>query len=255
LADIIVSRIPEHKSYCEVFAGGLWVFFRKDRSAAEVVNDKDSNLVSFYRVLQNHLEEFLRQFKWLITSREVFSDFKAQLAAPGLTDIQKAARYYYLQRLCFGGRVRSRSFGVAPERPPRLNLVRLEEELSDVHLRFASVTIENLDWSDFVVRYDKPETFFYLDPPYFKTKDYEHNFDGIEDFQKMEQQLSGICGKWLLSINDRPEIREVFKAHHIEEHEVPYTVSKQNKVVGHELLISNYEQKVNACYQQELDWT
>lgn len=101
----IISLIPDHKIYCEVFAGAGWVFFRKDPSKSEVLNDLDSDLISFYRVLQNHLEEFLKQFKWLLQSREQFEDWKSQLDGRGLTDIQKAARYYYLQRLCFGGRV------------------------------------------------------------------------------------------------------------------------------------------------------
>jgi DNA adenine methylase len=55
--------IPECKQYCEVFAGAAWIFFRKEQSASEVINDLDGDLISFYRVVQNHLEEFLKQFK------------------------------------------------------------------------------------------------------------------------------------------------------------------------------------------------
>ena len=104
LSKQIISMIPEHKIYCEVFAGAGWVFFKKEPSKSEIINDLDSDLISFYRVLQNHLEEFLRQYKWLLQSREWFNDWKDQLDGRGLTDIQKAARYYYLQRLCFGGK-------------------------------------------------------------------------------------------------------------------------------------------------------
>ena len=119
LAKTIIDMMPEHKSYCEVFAGAAWVFFKKAVSKYEVINDLDSDLVVFYRVLQNHLEEFLRQFKWLLSSREWFEDWKRQQAAGGLTDIQRAARYYYLQRLCFGGRVKGRTARrSAPTRRP-----------------------------------------------------------------------------------------------------------------------------------------
>lgn len=140
LAKQIISMIPKHKTYCEAFAGAGWVFFRKEPIRYEVLNDLDSNLVSFYRVLQNHLEEFLKQFKWLLSSREWFDDWKNQIETRGLTDIQKAARYYYLQRQCFGGKVKGRSFGVDPQSRPRINLVRMEEELSEVHLRLFNVT-------------------------------------------------------------------------------------------------------------------
>ena len=115
LSRTIVEMIPEHQAYCEVFAGAAWVFFRKEPSRYEVINDLDSDLVVFYRVLQSHLEEFLRQFKWLLASREWFQDWKRQQEAGGLTDIQRAARYYYLQRQSFAGRVRSRTFGTGPE--------------------------------------------------------------------------------------------------------------------------------------------
>jgi len=125
LSKTIIEMIPEHETYCEVFAGAAWVFFRKDISKYEVINDLDSDLVTFYRVLQNHLEEFLRQFKWILSSREWFEDWKRQQEAGGLTDIQRAARYYYLQRHSFAGRVRSRTFGCSPLTRPRINLLRL----------------------------------------------------------------------------------------------------------------------------------
>ena len=109
LSSIITSMIPEHKQYCEVFAGAAWILFRKEPSKYEAINDKDGDLITFYRVLQNHIEEFLRQFKWCLSSREWFEDWKDQIKSRGLTDIQRAARYYYLQRHCFGGRVRGRT--------------------------------------------------------------------------------------------------------------------------------------------------
>ena len=98
LSDTIIKMIPKHQAYCEVFAGAAWVFFRKEPSKYETINDLDSELVTFYRVLQNHIEEFMKQFKWVLSSREWFEDWKRQQEAGGLTDIQKAARYYYLQR-------------------------------------------------------------------------------------------------------------------------------------------------------------
>ena len=182
LSAIISGMLPKHKSYCEVFAGAAWVFFKKEPSRYEVLNDKDGDLVSFYRVLQNHLEEFLRQFKWLLSSHEWWDDWTRQISAGGLTDIQRAARYYYIQRQSFGGKVAGRTWGAPKEHAPRINLLRMEEELSGVHLRLSRVTIENMNWPDFVLRYNKPETFFYLDPPYYKMPFYKHNFYKLDDF-------------------------------------------------------------------------
>ena len=241
LADTIIGYIPTHYTYIEVFAGGAWIFFRKDPSNGEVLNDLDGNLVSLYRVIQNHLEEFLKQFKWLLTSREVFNDYKGQMEKTGLTDIQRAARYYYLQRLCFGGRVLNRAFGLDSSGGNRINLLRMEEELSAVHLRLCNVIIENLPWDQVVLRYDKPENFFYLDPPYYSAPCYQHNFTGINDYKEMADLLSTIEGKFILSINNHHEIRDVFKSFFIKEVEINYSVAKNNLTIGKELIISNFE--------------
>lgn len=242
LSKQIISFMPGHKTYCEVFAGGAWVFFRKTPSKVEIINDLDGDLVSFYRVVQNHLEEFLKQFKWLLASREWFEDWKSQLDGRGLTDIQKAARYYYLQRLAFGGRVRNRSYGVQTDGPPRINLLRLEEEMSEVYLRLAGVQIENLSWKDLITRYDKPDILFYCDPPYYQCPDYKHNFD-LDDFQDLATKLAGIQGKFMLSINDHPTIREVFKAFKSKEVTLQYTVSQAGPTDAKELIFSNFDLK------------
>ncbi len=239
LSKTIIEMIPEHRSYCEVFAGAAWVFFRKEQSKYEVINDLDGDLVAFYRVLQNHLEEFLKQFKWLLASREWFEDWNRQQDAGGLTDIQRAARYYYLQRLCFGGKVKSRVYGSGPMRRPMINLLRMEETLSEVHLRLAHATIENLPWDEFIPRFDREETFFYCDPPYYKCPYYAYNF-GFADFEKLAEILSKISGKFILSINDHSDIREVFKAFEIKPVALKYTVSKGKQTVGNELLITNF---------------
>lgn len=245
LAETIIRYIPQHHTYIEVFAGGAWIFFRKEPSNGEVLNDKDGDLISLYRVIQNHLEEFLKQFKWLLTSRETFYDFKNQIDGRGLTDIQRAAKYYYLQRLCFGGRVLHRSFGVDASGGNRINLVRMEEELSSVHLRLSNVIIENLSWENILQKYDKPDNFFYLDPPYFCAPCYKHNFENLSEYETLSTALSGLQGKFLLSINDLPEIRDVFQNFNILPVEVPYSIGKDDQSIGKELLISNYELKEN----------
>jgi DNA adenine methylase len=242
LSKTIISMIPDHKAYCEVFAGAAWIFFRKELSKYEVINDLDSDLVTFYRVLQNHLEEFLKQFKWILSSREWFEDWKRQQKAGGLTDIQRAARYYYLQRLCFGGRVRNKTYGTAPLSRPRINLLRIEEELSEVHLRLTHVTIENLPWQDFLKRYDRQKTFFYLDPPYYKAPFYEHNLE-LKDYKQMAEILPGIKSKFILSINDHPHIRDTFKAFNIKPVTLKYSVAKDKSTVGKELLVTNFKTK------------
>ena len=189
LAKKIVELMPAHEAYAEVFAGGAWVFFRKEESKCESINDMNSDLVVFYRVLQYHIEEFCRQFKFLLCSREWFDDWNRQLAAGGLTNVQRAARFYYLQRQCFSGDIVGRSFGRATHRGPRINLMRLEEDLSAVHLRMSRVVVENLPWQVYIDRYDSPTTFFYIDPPYY----------GFEDIYGKDLFFAPTLHLWLIA--------------------------------------------------------
>lgn len=236
----IVPQIPEHLCYVEPFAGAAWVFFRKAESQVEVLNDINHELVTFYRCVQHHLEEFIRYFKWVLISRDEFERLK-RVDPSTLTDIQRAARFYYIQQQCFGGRLISPTFGYAAVRAPKFNLLRIEETLSETHVRLARVYIECLPYSEIIKRYDKPTTFFYCDPPYEGCEAYYGK--GVfeqDDFEKLANQLAGIQGKFLLSLNDSPLVRRLFASFSIEPVSVVYSCSNgSNKKVG-EVLIKNF---------------
>ncbi len=153
LADILIPRFPAHECYVEVFAGGAALYFLRPPAKVEVINDINGELINLYRVVQHHLEEFVRQFKWALTSRQVFEWLK-QTVPESLTDIQRAARFYYLQKSCFGGKLEGQTFGTKTLAPPGLNLLRLEEDLSAAHLRLASAFIERLDWAECIASID-----------------------------------------------------------------------------------------------------
>ena len=121
LAKTIVNMIPEHICYVELFSGGAGVFFRKEPSKIEVLNDLYGELVNLWRVIKNHPDEFIMQFEFLLVSREHFETLKAAPTS-SLTDVQRAARYFYIQKLTFGGRVTRRSYGYNTTSSPRLNL-------------------------------------------------------------------------------------------------------------------------------------
>ena len=116
--------------------------------------------------------------------------------------------------------------------------------LEDLHSRLAGVTIECLDWSAFIPRYDSAETLFYLDPPYWGCEDdYGKAMFARADFQRMAQQLAGIKGRFMLSLNDLPEVRQTFAGFALTEVRTTYTISgTRNDPAGGraELLISNY---------------
>jgi DNA adenine methylase len=210
LASRIVDMIPaDHECYCEAFSGAAWVLFTKHPSQHEVINDADGELANFWRVVQNHIAPLLDLFKNAIVSRQVFEWEKAKRPET-LTDLQRAVRYYYTQRQSYAGKTRSRVFSSGPSRPSNFNLNSLEESLMESHWRLKRVTIEYLDALACIRRYDRPATVFYLDPPYyFSTKDYAVEFPR-ERFEEMADMLGKIKGRFILSLNDCPEVRKLF---------------------------------------------
>ncbi len=124
------------------------------------------------------------------------------------------------------------------DRPaPRINLLRIEEEMSAIHLRLSQVRIENLPALELIKRYDRPDTFFYCDPPYHGHPDYKHNMTP-KDYDRIARILSDIKGRFILSINDHPDMREVFKGFNIKPVSLLYSVGKK-PTKGKKLIISN----------------
>ena len=243
LAAKIIPKIPEHHCYCEVFAGAAWLLFKKEESQVEIINDINTDLVTLYRVIKNHLDEFIRYLRWILVAREEFKRFLSE-NTDTLTDIQRAVRFYYLLRTGYAGKIVKPSFSISPTRKSGFNLLRIEEELSEVHLRLSRVYIENKNYKLLIPRFDRAETFFYLDPPYYGFEDYygEGMFSQA-DFLTLRDILAGIKGKFLLSINDTYVIRRLFKDFHIATERTNYLAAgggRAKKVT--ELLISNYDQ-------------
>lgn len=210
LAKKIIPLIPRHVCYVEPFCGAAWVMFKKEPSKHEVLNDLDQELVNFWRVVQNHIQPFLEYFKYAVISRKMF-DLENRKDPSTLTDLQRAVRYYYLQRLTFGGKSAGRIFAAGPSRPTNLNLLTLEESIIAAHWRLAQVTLENLDACKCIQKYDRPDTFYYIDPPYWDAaQDYAHKFADA-DFDRLRLTLDGLKGKFILSLNDSPKVRDHFK--------------------------------------------
>ena len=214
----------DHACYVEVFMGMGGVFFKRQRRPkAEVINDASRDVANLFRVLNRHYAAFIDMLRFQLTSRADFQRLK-DTPAEVLTDLERAARFLYLQRVSFGGKVRARSFGYSTTEGGRFNLTTLEPMLQEVHERLAGVVIECLDWREVMERYDRPVTLFYLDPPYFgHEKDYGEGLFSRTDFEDMAARLARLKGRFILSLNDRKEVRQVFRDFKIQGVAVSYT--------------------------------
>nr|DAD55525.1 MAG TPA: DNA adenine methylase [Bacteriophage sp.] len=241
IAREIIARIPCHDCYVEPFAGAAWVFLKKPVSKIEIINDINRDIVTLYRVIQHHLEEFIRYFKWVLVSRDEFERMN-KVNPDTLTDIQRASRFYYIQQLAYNGRIAGNpSISISHWTKPRLNLLRIEEQLSDVHLRLSRVYIENIPYEKLISAHDSAKTFFYIDPPYWGRENYYGK--GIfsnSDYAVMAEQLSQIKGKFILSLNDTAGVRETFSQFQFEPIEITYTCTTGKNKRQTEVLITNF---------------
>lgn len=229
LAKRLIERIDavDHATYAEPFVGMGGVFLRRSsRPKCEVINDANEDVATLFRVLQHHYVAFCEMIRFQISSRANFDRLLRQDPA-SLTDMQRAARFLYIQRLGFGGIVaRKRSFGVTPGRGSRFDVTRLIPMIEEVSERLSGVVIERLDWLAFICRWDREETLFYLDPPYYGTEGcYGAGLFDRGQFEVMAEALAGIRGRFILSLNDHPEVRRIFAGFKVEAVETSYTVS------------------------------
>lgn len=221
--------------YIEVFGGAGWVLFSSDRHAKmEVYNDVNGNLVNLFRCTKYHPEELQKELEFSLMSREQFFNAKGQMEMQGMTDIQRAARFYILIKESFGTDLRS--FGVRPK-----NMENAIDYILKVSKRLNSVVIENHDFERILKTYDKKDALFYLDPPYYETeKYYSHKFM-TEDHIRLKEALDRIKGKFLLSYNDCEYIRKLYSGYNLVEVERMHNlVQKERKPRYKELLIKNY---------------
>jgi DNA adenine methylase len=240
LAKRLVQRIEAtpHEVYAEPFVGMGGVFFRRRRRPRkEVINDISGDIVNLFRLLQRHYQQLLDVLKWQVCSRAEFERLMA-VDPETLTDLERAARFLYLQRTTFGGRVTARSFGVGLTTSSRFDLTKLVPMLSAAHERLCRVDIERRPYADLIERYDSPETLFYLDPPYHGSEaDYGAGVFSAADFECLNALLEGIEGRFILSINNTPQTRAAFAGFTMEEVAFNYSLHGQ-ATPARELIVS-----------------
>ena len=242
LRDLILARFPVYyERYIEVFGGGGWVLFHKPPlNDFEVFNDFNPNLATLYRCVRDNPNELINELTFVLNSREDFERIRALFKTGAkMTDVQRAANFYQLIRYSYASGCDS--FGSHPHSmwnnfPLILQACR----------RLQKVVIENKDFEKLIRQYDREVSFFYCDPPYFNTEDY---YDDVgftkQDHIRLADCLCGINGKFLLSYNDCPEIREIYNRPGI----FIESVSRLNNLAQRydggceyaELFISNYD--------------
>jgi DNA adenine methylase len=238
LATKIIALLPEHITYVEPFAGGAQVLFHKSPSNVEVLNDLDFDIVNFFRVCQWHYEELVRYLRFCLASRKLH-ELHVKTDPATLTDIQRAGRFFYLQKNSFGGLILKQKFHYGVIQPSNYNLERIPQIIEQTHKRLARVQIESLPYERVLEKYDRSTTVFYLDPPYWRRKLYKFNFSDA-DFVDLDRRLRELKGSFLLSLDDHEEVRRIFHRWNLIPVEITYTAKRDTRKRFGELFITNF---------------
>lgn len=229
--------MPEHKCYVELFFGAGWVYFGKDKSKVEVINDIDKELINLFKMIKYHGPEIERLLEYEFTGRDIFEEYK-NYTLEHLTEIHRAVRFLYLINNSFASK--GNNFGYATSKVPNQKIF-LTDYLHKIKERLSNTYVENLSFEKIIEKYDREETLFFADPPYFQTSGYGNEF-GEKEHILLRDKLKQLKGKFILTINDHDFIRELYKDFNIEEVKVNYSVSRSLSARGEyaELIIKNY---------------
>lgn len=236
LRKAILEQFPDpdtYNRYIEVFGGAAWVLFSREKHAhMEVYNDVNGELVNLFRIVKYHPEALQKELDWVLISREQFFDAIQQ--THGLTDVQRAARFWIAIKESFG--TDCRSFGLRPR-----DMQKAISFLQEASKRLNQVIIENVDFTQLIKTYDRPDALLYLDPPYYDAEKYYPDRFQPGDHKWLKKVLENIKGKFILSYNDCPEVREMYSGYSItavnrQDNLVAKSQSRQYK----ELIIKNF---------------
>lgn len=209
-SDWILSHLPEHDCYVELFGGAAGVLFNKPRSKIEVYNDLNGDIPHFFRVLRDRCEDLQEWIRNVPYSREVYNEW-ADSYYDGYRpedDIERAGRFFALRHMQFGGKIENKA-GYAINRrakaaSPAKRFRRNSEDLTQFRDRLRDVNIEALDWVEVLDKYDGPQTVFYADPPYVGAED-KYSLNGF-DHDELAREARSTSGHILVSYDSRPDI-------------------------------------------------
>jgi len=207
----IIEIMPEHKCYVELFFGAGWVYFGKDKSKVEVINDIDKELINLFKMIKYHSPEIERLLEYEFTGRDIFEEYK-NYTLEHLTEIHRAVRFLYLINNSFASK--GNNFGYATSKVPNQKIF-LTDYLHKIKERLSNTYVENLSFEKMIEKYDREETLFFADPPYFQTSGYGNEF-GEKEHILLRDKLKQLKGKFILTINDHDFIRELYKDFNIE---------------------------------------
>jgi DNA adenine methylase len=201
LVSTIVPLIPQHNLYCEPFIGGAAVFFGKEKSKVEVINDTNKEVINFYQVCRNRFHDLQSLVRTTLHSREQHDDAFVIYSKPHLHDeVRRAWALWVLSTQSFSANLEG-SWGFDKKKHTTSLKIhnRREEFTEQLAIRLQTTQIECADALYIIESRDGVDTFFYCDPPYYNSNLGHYDGYSEQDYENLLKLLSKIKGKFLLS--------------------------------------------------------
>jgi DNA adenine methylase len=233
MSEDIISNFPEHLIYVEPFIGGGGVYWNKEPSSAEVINDLDTTLINDYRLIKK-VSPDTSEYPINLNTIDKLTKFIKQKNSSNEDKLIEA-----VIRRCngFSGRYTTNNNLYNPTNP----YIRLKN-IKEYKDRIKKTVIKNEDYKKIILKYDTSDTLFYLDPPYENSADMYFKGGHVIDYEEMASILKNIKGKFVLSINGSPYIKRIFGNFKIKKIKLK-TRAHKSSVIGlkprEELLIMN----------------
>lgn len=254
----LVKMMPKHFQYVEVFSGAAWVLLEKPKSKLEVLNDINGDLINFYKVIKdkNKCQQLINELYLTLKSRQLFEEWDSlkSVEVNNLSEIERAVRFYFMLKMAFGGRInrKKNTYCISNDGRKQINYDKIPDEFWELHERLKDVFIEKEEFEYILKKYDRKDgdVVFYLDPPYLETTedDYGMTFD-INSYKRLKKCLDNVVGKWILTCNNKEELRKLFKDYYIQDHEVHWSICAKGEDMkkNGELIITNYNINIISC--------
>lgn len=248
----LIELIPEHNCYVEVFAGALWLFFGKNPSKVEAVNDINGELINFYRILQRNPDKYLEREKYEMYSRELYYEYLQDFYAgkhSELSDVERAFRFFCLIKEAYASKF-SGGWGYGAVRNDAKSFFNEFKIVDKVSKRLKDVQIDNRDFEAVIKGYDNETTLFYTDPPYSASANDDYYYKSVDssfgmyDHQRLFNALKNMKGKFILTYDNTPWVRERYCTgdYFVIENDVFYSsADKDNRRTETELVIMNFD--------------
>ncbi len=242
----ILPNIPEHTTYVETFAGGAAIFWLKEQSKVEFLNDTNKEIINFYQVLKSNFDALQDKINLSLYSRDLHRQaWTIYSNSDMFTHVERAWAFWILSVQGFGGMITS-SWGRDKTQNKAIKTFnnRKKEFISEYENLLQNVELESRDAIKLITGTDYKDAFFYCDPPYYNSNMGHYNGYTIEDFELLLQTLGSIKGKFMLSSYPSKILKEFTKKNGWHSFEIELNVNISNKGKRKtEVITANYELK------------